>query len=145
VVIWRIFPVLVGCAEKNLATLLWTTPSCFTVCLVVTQGDQIGRIFLPMCDCLLCVAFIKIAENYCGLQKFGLLISLWYTLLINYGKNGLGYILGDFAQTHLVTLLLRRSDDHPEPGSTSLRAIGLIEPLLRKTIKADGQGLILKA
>jgi hypothetical protein len=45
VVIHIFSPILVNCAQKNLATLQPARPKYFNNALVPHQGDQIGRIF----------------------------------------------------------------------------------------------------
>jgi hypothetical protein len=54
-----------------------------------------------MRDCLLWAVFQKLHKEP---KTVGYFIPM-NILCINYDKNGLGYSLGDFSQTHLVTLL----------------------------------------
>jgi phosphatidate phosphatase APP1 len=56
------------------------------------QGDQIGRIFTY---CVV-VYFGQLLENY--IQKYPTFLYFipHLSLHMNFGKNGLGYILGDF-------------------------------------------------
>jgi hypothetical protein len=66
------------------------------------QSDQIGRIFVDWAS----IYFEQLFENYRSCPYF------WATFFHGKGdvliliKNGLGYILGHFLQTHLVTLTL---------------------------------------
>jgi hypothetical protein len=64
------------------------------------QGDQIGRIFASW----LIVRFVQLYQKLQKHANFGGLLFRRKKLCINFDKNGLGYILGDFSQSHLVTL-----------------------------------------
>jgi hypothetical protein len=69
------------------------------------QCDQIGRIFAHW-------AIANIGQINWKLQKLLFMGEATY-ICINFDtKNGLGFILGDFSQTHLVTLCLGHLDDH---------------------------------
>jgi hypothetical protein len=50
------------------------------------------------------VYFGQYFENYRSSPDLGLLFP-WQKLCIHCYKNGLGYVLGDFSQTHPVALL----------------------------------------
>jgi hypothetical protein len=59
-----------------------------------------------MCDCWRWVGFFKnvrISTHFCAT----FFLSIDYVLILT--KNGFGYILGDFSQTHLVTLIKKTS------------------------------------
>jgi hypothetical protein len=68
----------------------------------VNRLGEFSRVnFRPMGGCLLWTVsknFIKIAEN------FGVLFIKVKMMYLFSQKNGLGYMLGDFLQAHLVTL-----------------------------------------
>jgi hypothetical protein len=66
------------------------------------QGDQIGQIFASR----VVVYFGQFVVNYrrSANYKATFFYSTRYVLILT--KHGLGYILGDFLQTHLVTLTL---------------------------------------
>jgi hypothetical protein len=66
------------------------------------QGDQIGRIFAHWAIVFF-KQFLKMIEVA---QNFGLHFHIkgFTSILI---KSGLGFILGDFSQIHLVTLSIR--------------------------------------
>jgi hypothetical protein len=66
-----------------------------------SQSDLIGRIFRLLGECLLCAGFLKITEVSQFLCEFFSTAKVIYQL---WQKTGLGYLLGDFYQTHLVTL-----------------------------------------
>jgi hypothetical protein len=58
----------------------------------IKQGDQIGGIFAVGLDCLHWAAFSSTEVS----QIFGLNFFLGKVLCLNFAKNVLGYILGDF-------------------------------------------------
>jgi hypothetical protein len=70
------------------------------------QGDQIGRIFArwPIVG----IVFRKYITEVAKIV--GLFWSVNIGISVNFRKNGLGDILGDFLQTHLVTLLSTSHD-----------------------------------
>jgi hypothetical protein len=74
------------------------------------QGDQIGRIFAQSAI----VYFGQFFKNYTSSPNvWGTLFQrIDYVLILTI--NGLGYILGDFLQTHLVTLLATKLDSGRE-------------------------------
>jgi hypothetical protein len=67
------------------------------------QGDQIGRIFaqraIVYLGNFLKITYISSPNLYAIFP-----ISIKHVLILT--KNGLGYVLGDFFQTHLVTLVV---------------------------------------
>jgi hypothetical protein len=64
------------------------------------QGDQIGRIFV-LWSLFTLGSFFKSTEVA---QILGLLFSRRKSYVLISTKNPWGYILGNFSQTHLVTL-----------------------------------------
>jgi hypothetical protein len=65
------------------------------------QDDQIGRIFAQWAI----VYYEQFFENYRSSPHlcYTVFTGIDYVLILT--KNGLGYILGHFSQTHLVTLV----------------------------------------
>jgi hypothetical protein len=95
------------------------------------QGDQIGRFFaFWLIVYFVCVVFSKITEVW--------LKSSMY-ICINFHKNGLGYILGNFSQPHLVTLM----EVHPAVISLCrLKKCATYDRILRQDL-TTGSGVSL--
>jgi hypothetical protein len=77
---------------------------CFCKLGNCQQGDQIGRFFAYWSIVCLC----GLGSFLCGISpNYGLLFPRW-KICIKINKNGLGYSLWIFSQTHLVTLIPTR-------------------------------------
>jgi hypothetical protein len=63
------------------------------------QSDQIGRIFAHWVISCILGSFLKITK----VAHIFLILYPLLWLCVDFDKNGLGYILSDFAQTHPVT------------------------------------------
>jgi hypothetical protein len=132
-----IFPVLVSCTKKNLATLFgiekksdtqknqvgpkWR-PCLQGVALGSHQGDQIGPTFAPW-------TIVYFGQFFWKVQNLPAVLCYIFTeciLCMNFDSNRLCHILGDFfSQTHLVAL---KCNDLGRRGSLLAR-VGLMAEL----------------